>query len=91
MRAKSTPLSGGLTFVAAQPKTEKPGREKQPTVRNDPKFVAAARELRDRWLERVNENPLSIQGAGKYNLACGIGERVTIEAGPAEQVKLIAA
>ena len=27
-------------------------------MKNDPKLVAAARELRDRWLEKVNSTPL---------------------------------
>ena len=30
--------------------------ERRPRVKNDPKLVAAARELRDRWLERVNSD-----------------------------------
>jgi len=35
-----------------EPVVEKPKREKKPKVKNDPKHIAAARELRDRWLEQ---------------------------------------
>src|SRR5262249_35034191 len=51
---KPAPLSGGLWFappVVPEAKAEKPKRAKKPKVKNDPKFIAAARELRDRWLE----------------------------------------
>ena len=37
-----------------EPVVEKPKREKKPKVKNDPALVAKARELRDRWLEKVN-------------------------------------
>ena len=66
----STPAvaRGGLRFAARKaPKTvdQTPGPRKRKTAgatpaprKNDPKLVAAARELRDRWLEEVN--------AGRY-------------------------
>ena len=50
-----------------EPEPVKPKREKKPRVKNDPKLVSAARELRDRYLEQFNSG-LS-QGAlpaGKY-------------------------
>ncbi|MGC4033405.1 MAG: hypothetical protein QM754_17085 [Tepidisphaeraceae bacterium] len=34
----------------------KPPRVKSPKPKNDPRLIAAARELRDRWLEQVNGN-----------------------------------
>jgi hypothetical protein len=37
-------------------------------MKNDPRMVAAARELRDRWLEEVNENPGRLVAAGKYDV-----------------------
>lgn len=57
---------GGLWFAptvapapaAAPAAVEKPRREPKPKAKNDPRQVAAARELRDRWLEEVN--------AGRY-------------------------
>jgi hypothetical protein len=73
---KRTPLTGGLCFAppapAAPPKAErKPkqeGRGKKPKRKNDPRLVAAARELKDRWLEHVNAGELLIEGAGKYDV-----------------------
>ena len=52
--------------VAAKPMREKKGRSKA-----DPKLIAAARELRDRWLEHVAIDPhalLAQGGGGKYDL-----------------------
>ena len=48
--------------------TEKPKKEKQPKVKADPKLVAAARELRDRWLEHVNSGATLIESAAKYDV-----------------------
>jgi hypothetical protein len=50
---------------------EKPRREKKPKVKCDPKHIALARELRDRWSEHVNAGQAggaSIESAGKYDL-----------------------
>ncbi len=61
---------GRLQFAApVAPKGEKPKREPKKQVKNDPKLVAAARELRDRWLERVTEDPSLLTSHGKYELA----------------------
>jgi hypothetical protein len=46
-------------------KPESPPRKK---LKNDPKLVAAARELRDRWLEEVNASPHQAI-AGKYDVS----------------------
>lgn len=43
-------------------------KAKRPAIKIDPRHVAAARELRDRWLEKVNENP-SLLSQGKYDVA----------------------
>jgi hypothetical protein len=43
------------------------GREKGPETR----LVAAARELRDRYLEHVNGGELELASRGKYDVACG--------------------
>jgi hypothetical protein len=57
----------GLWYdIPAQPTAlalAEPGREK-----NDPKLIAAARELRDRWLERVNADPSALDSGGKYDV-----------------------
>ena len=64
---------GGLRFAPAKvekpAKTPKPKREK---VKNDPKVVAAARELRDRWMEQLSADPTKQIGQGKYNVAKAI-------------------
>jgi len=38
--------------------------ERRPRVKNDPKLVPAAWELRDRWLERVKSDPLPAGRSG---------------------------
>jgi len=48
-------------------KTEDHGRAARAT-RNAPEFVAAAREFRDRWMERVAEEPALLDRAGKYDV-----------------------
>jgi hypothetical protein len=66
--------SGGIRFGAIAPvdpvKLEKKPRAKKPKAKNDPKLAAAARELRDRWLEQVNNGgEMLIESAGKYDVA----------------------
>ena len=53
----------------AETKPAKGAKEKAPRVKRacDPRLVAAARELRDRWLERVNDTPLLSRA--KYDVA----------------------
>ena len=67
---QSAITTGGLRFAAsATPESDavKPKRERKSKVKNDPKHVAAARELRDRWLEQVNATPLLSHG--KYDVS----------------------
>ena len=63
--------SGALRF--AKPKDDasesKPKRAPKPKAKNDPKFVAAARELRDRWLEEVNAERYLPEASGKYEVS----------------------
>ena len=56
---------------AAKEKPKKVQREKQ---KNDPKLIAAARELRDRWVERMNEDPAMLESQGKYKVARALPE-----------------
>jgi hypothetical protein len=52
-----------LWFGAPKPAGKpKPGRAARPC---DPRLVSAARELRDRWLERVNDEGVA-PATGKY-------------------------
>jgi len=69
---------GGLRFSVAKPDApqvpkEKAKRAPRPKTRNDPKLIAAARELRDRWLEQVNSDPSLIEQQknqrGKYDVS----------------------
>jgi hypothetical protein len=41
-------------------------------AKNAPRLVAAARELRDRWLEQVNADPSSLLAQGKYDVRRGL-------------------
>jgi hypothetical protein len=61
---------GGLRFAlpAAAPVKDKPKREKKPRAKNDPQLVAKTRELRDRWMERVNAGEALLESAGKYDV-----------------------
>jgi hypothetical protein len=38
-------------------------------VKNDPKLVAAARELRDKWLERITTHPDALVSHGKHEVS----------------------
>jgi hypothetical protein len=67
--------SGGLRFAATVPsvieeKAEK--KEKKLAVKNDPRLAAAARELKDRWLEQVNGGMYLPAARGKYEVSRGI-------------------
>jgi hypothetical protein len=57
---------------AAAPKPKKAPR---PRVKNDPRLVAAARELRDRWLEHVNADPSALLTEAKYDVGRRIERR----------------
>ncbi len=51
-----------------EPKQEKPKRLPKPKIKIDPMFIDKARELRDRYLEEVNEKGYRLESAGKYEL-----------------------
>jgi Acetyltransferase (GNAT) family len=74
--------SGGLRFAAVVPSVieEKVEIKEKKQTKNDPRLVAAARELKDRWLEQVNGGLYLPMANGKYEVSRGIGERVEIEA-----------
>jgi hypothetical protein len=60
------PSSKPLPAPVATPVVSKRERPKKQAARTDPKLIAAARELRDRWLEKVNEMPAL--PVGKYEV-----------------------
>jgi len=76
VRPKAIVMSGGLQFsapvvpvVAPIPTNkEAPDKPKRTKVKNDPRYVKAARELRDRWLEQVNSGQLMLQSNAKYDV-----------------------
>ncbi|HSV14657.1 MAG TPA: hypothetical protein VLI90_10375 [Tepidisphaeraceae bacterium] len=43
-------------------------------VKSDPKLVAAAREWRDRWLERVNAGQYLPAAEGKYEVSRALSD-----------------
>ena len=57
-----------------------PAEPKRAKARNDPALVAAARELRDRWLEPVNAGPMALP-SGKYEVSRQLAAAVEIDAG----------
>jgi GNAT superfamily N-acetyltransferase len=66
--------SSGLRYIERGdyvPEVEppKPKRIAKPRAKNDPKLIAAARELRDRWLEQVNNDPSLLLSRGKYEVS----------------------
>ena len=71
-------VSGGLRFGPAPQAVAVPEakakKEPKPKRKNDPKLVAAARELRDRWLERVNAGLYLPPVAGKYDVSKTLSE-----------------
>jgi hypothetical protein len=62
--------------VAMKPARPKP--QKAAKVKIDPKYLAAARELRDRYLERVNDNLALPAGGGKYNVSRTLADPTSI-------------
>ncbi|HLL88915.1 MAG TPA: GNAT family N-acetyltransferase [Tepidisphaeraceae bacterium] len=58
----------GPAAAAVAVAAEKPGAAKRPKRKNDPKLVAAARELRDRWLEEVNAGRYLPAARGRYDV-----------------------
>lgn len=72
--------TNGLWFAPPEPTPEQKkaakaaareeAKKDKPRRRNDPKLVAAARELRDRYMEQINEGLLLPPGAcGKYEVS----------------------
>jgi hypothetical protein len=81
-------LHFAVPAAAATAPKEKAPREKRKAVKNDPRLVAAARELRDRWLERMNAAPPPAIARGKYDVCRAFDasvrddERLTVTAKP---------
>jgi hypothetical protein len=80
---KNSISMGGLRSWTVTPVAEaKPAKkEPKPKVKNDPRLVAAARELKDRWLEEINSGRYLPMGNGKYEVSRALGEGVGIDIG----------
>jgi hypothetical protein len=61
----------------------KPKRESKPRQVNDPKHVAAARDLRDRYLEQLNSQRLLPSAQGEYDVSRALPVTDAVEACPA--------
>jgi hypothetical protein len=92
--ARPTQALGRLSFTPTTPPEApadpKPKREPKPKAKNDPRHIAAARELRDRFLELVNSGLLLPQG--KYDVArLGLWQPQEPSASPAKSIALLPA
>ena len=73
---KRNPIArNGMWFDVPAPPTpgtpiaaEKPPREKKPKAKHDSRVVAAARELRDRYLEEYNAGRFALPATAKYDV-----------------------
>jgi hypothetical protein len=64
----ATPAPMTVTTELAKPVKAK--RDKPPKAKIDPTYLAAARELRDRWMERVNDDALLLPAPrGTYDVS----------------------
>jgi hypothetical protein len=81
--------AGGLRFATTAPaviEEKVEVKEKKQKQKNDPQLVAAARELKDRWLEEINSGRYLPMGNGKYEVSRGID--LTARAAPAGAERL---
>ncbi len=63
-----------MRFGTVKPAVEKAKKEPKVKVKLDPRLKAAARELKDRWLEQVNGGMYLPMASGKYEVSRGIEE-----------------
>jgi hypothetical protein len=71
LRSIPKPLTPEEKAAMKAAKAEKPKRPRE-KFKNDPKMVAAARELRDRYMEQVNCDPAAMlppSACGKYDVS----------------------
>lgn len=66
--------AGGVRYIergdyVPEQEAPKPKRVSKPRAKNDPQHVAAARELRDRFLEKANSDPGFLLPQGKYDVS----------------------
>jgi hypothetical protein len=91
--------SGGLRFGSVVPSVieEKIEPKEKKQTKNDPRLVAAARELKDRWLGEINSGRYLPIGNGKYEVSRRIegamngGEVESMQLPPLIEQKSVAA
>jgi hypothetical protein len=76
-RRTREPLCGGMKLRKPDPpktavEAPKPRKKK---LKMDPKFIAAPRELRDRWLEHVGLHPQALLSNGKYDVSRAVADQ----------------
>ena len=74
--------------VEAEGLKEKPKREPKQRPKSDPRLIAAARELRDRWLEEVNSGNYLPGSQGKYDVSRALESTKPISTSPVPQSSL---
>ena len=83
------PLPESTSQPEPEVKQPKPKKLKQ---KNDPKLIAAARELRDRWLEQVNAGQYLPGPTGKYDVSKTLSSTLSeVEGGVVKGSKALAA
>jgi hypothetical protein len=65
-------LGSTLRFGTVKAVVEKPKKEPKAKVKLDPRLKEAARELKDRWLEQVNNGLYLPEARGKYEVSRAI-------------------
>ena len=68
-RTGAPAVSNSAPAVSNSPVPHSPPKLRKPKAKNDPRLVAAARELRDRWMEKVNSDPSILLSQGKYDVS----------------------
>jgi hypothetical protein len=93
--SRNSIAAGGLRFgPSPQEKAAEKAKEQKPKVRykSDPQYVAAARELRDRYIEQINSAPgnlLPPSACGKYDVSRALEEAPSVMKHPVEEVRLL--
>ncbi|MDQ3440503.1 MAG: GNAT family N-acetyltransferase [Planctomycetota bacterium] len=81
----SPPAVLAVAQQVAEKVAEKVKPQKKEKAKADPKLVAAARELRDRYLERVNDSPDALPApTGRYDVSRTLPAMSAVESSPAE-------
>jgi hypothetical protein len=68
-------LGGLRSFATRKPTPEKRPRAKRAKIKIDPSVATAARELRDRWLEEINQDEQLLESRAKYDVSRALLEQ----------------